>query len=166
MTINWKTLPAYIWLSPFLAISLFSQDLEDLSFGEDNSLDIATWNIEWFPKNGQITVEYVTEIIEQLDLDVLVEVHDQNEMERALEINADITGINNRNLSSFKVSLDTTLNLIPMVPSEKLLITESGIRTAEDVKKIQAAGVNTFLVGESLMTATNPGKKLKEIFFS
>ena len=49
MTINWKTLPAYIWLFPFLAIPLFSQDLEDLSFGEDNSLDIATWNIEWFP---------------------------------------------------------------------------------------------------------------------
>ncbi|SVB08326.1 uncharacterized protein METZ01_LOCUS161180, partial [marine metagenome] len=71
MTINWKTLPAYIWLIPFLAIPLFSQDLEDLSFGEDNSLDIATWNIEWFPKNGQITVEYVTEIIEQLDLDIL-----------------------------------------------------------------------------------------------
>ena len=71
MTINWKTLPAYIWIFPFLAIPLFSQDLEDLSFGEDNSLDIATWNIEWFPKNGQITVEYVTEIIEQLDLDIL-----------------------------------------------------------------------------------------------
>ncbi|MDP7028314.1 MAG: hypothetical protein QF380_07900, partial [Candidatus Marinimicrobia bacterium] len=71
MTINWKTFPAYIWLIPFLAIPLFSQDLEDLSFGDDNSLDIATWNIEWFPKNGQITVEYVTEIIEQLDLDIL-----------------------------------------------------------------------------------------------
>jgi anthranilate phosphoribosyltransferase len=102
----------------------------------------------------------------ELDLDVLVEVHNQNEMERALEINADIIGINNRNLSSFEVSLDTTLNLIPMVPTETLLITESGIHTAKDVKKIQSAGVNTFLVGESLMTAKSPGKKLKEIFFS
>ena len=102
----------------------------------------------------------------ELDLDILVEVHNQNEMERALEINADIIGINNRNLSSFEVSLNTTLNLIPMVPTETLLITESGIRTAEDVKKIQAAGVNTFLVGESLMIAKNPGEKLKELFFS
>jgi len=102
----------------------------------------------------------------ELDLDVLVEVHNQNEMERALEINADIVGINNRDLSSFEVSLDTTLNLIPMAPTETLLITESGIHTADDVKKIQSAGVNTFLVGESLMTAKNPGKKLKEIFFS
>ena len=102
----------------------------------------------------------------ELDLDILVEVHNQNEMERALKIDADIIGINNRDLSSFKVSLNTTLNLIPMVPTETLLITESGIHTAEDVKKIQAAGVNTFLVGESLMTAKNPGKKLKELFFS
>ena len=99
-------------------------------------------------------------------MDILVEVHNQNEMERALKIDADIIGINNRDLSSFKVSLNTTLNLIPMVPTETLLITESGIHTAEDVKKIQAAGVNTFLVGESLMTAKNPGKKLKELFFS
>ena len=102
----------------------------------------------------------------ELDLDILVEVHNQNEMERALKIDADIIGINNRNLSSFEVSLDTTLNLIPMVPTETLLITESGIHTAKDVKKIQSAGVNTFLVGESLMTAKSPGKKLKEIFFS
>ena len=102
----------------------------------------------------------------ELDLDILVEVHNQNEMERALKIDADIIGINNRDVSSFKVSLNTTLNLIPMVPTETLLITESGIHTAKDVKKIQAAGVNTFLVGESLMTAKNPGKKLKELFFS
>ncbi len=67
---NWKTIPAFIWLV-LSATALFTQDLEDLSFGEDNSLDIATWNIEWFPKNGQITVEYVTEIMEQLELDVL-----------------------------------------------------------------------------------------------
>ena len=56
MTNNWKTIPAFIWLL-FSAAALFAQDLEDLSFGTDNSLDIATWNIEWFPKNGQITVE-------------------------------------------------------------------------------------------------------------
>ena len=70
MTDNWKTILAFIWVL-LSATALFTQDLEDLSFGEDNSLDIATWNIEWFPKNGQITVEYVTEIMEQLELDVL-----------------------------------------------------------------------------------------------
>jgi endonuclease/exonuclease/phosphatase family metal-dependent hydrolase len=67
---NWKTIPAFIWLV-LSATALSAQDLEDLSFGTDSSLDIATWNIEWFPKNGQTTVEYVTQILQQLDLDVL-----------------------------------------------------------------------------------------------
>ena len=70
MVDNWKTVLAFIWVL-LSATVLFTQDLEDLSFGTDNSLDIATWNIEWFPKNGQITAEYVIEIMEQLELDVL-----------------------------------------------------------------------------------------------
>ena len=68
---NWKKITVFIWLFVFSMVELFPQDLEDLSFGDDNSLDVATWNIEWFPKDGQVTVEFVTEIIEQLDLDVL-----------------------------------------------------------------------------------------------
>lgn len=68
---NRNTLPVYIWMISYLVCPLFSQDLDDLSFGEDSSLEIATWNIEWFPKNGQATVDYVIEIIEQLDLDIL-----------------------------------------------------------------------------------------------
>ena len=70
MTNNWNTIPAFIWLL-LSATVLFTQDLEDLSFGTDNSLDIATWNIEWFPKNGEATVEYVMQILQQLDLDIL-----------------------------------------------------------------------------------------------
>ena len=71
MIMNWKTSTVFTWIILYSTNLLFSQDLEDLSFGEDNSLEIATWNIEWFPKNGQATVDYVTEIIEQLDLDIL-----------------------------------------------------------------------------------------------
>jgi indole-3-glycerol phosphate synthase len=97
-------------------------------------------------------------------LDVLVEVHDALELEAALDLKTTLLGINNRNLKTFEVSLQTTLDLLSSIPKEKLVITESGILQAADVKTIRAAGVNAFLIGEAFMRATNPGKALAELF--
>lgn len=100
------------------------------------------------------------------NLDVLVEVHDEAEVERALALEPSMLGINNRNLNSFEVSLDTTLRLKDKIPSECLIVTESGIHTSEDVEMMQSNGVNSFLVGEAFMRAPDPGAKLKELFFA
>jgi indole-3-glycerol phosphate synthase len=97
-------------------------------------------------------------------LDVLVEVHDALELEAALELKTPLLGINNRNLKTFEVSLQTTLDLLSSIPKEKLVITESGILQAADVKTMRAAGVNAFLIGEAFMRAANPGKALAELF--
>jgi len=97
-------------------------------------------------------------------LDVLVEVHDALELEAALQLNTPLLGINNRNLKTFEVSLQTTLNLLSSIPKEKLVITESGILQSADVKTMRAAGVNAFLIGEAFMRAANPGKALAELF--
>ena len=100
----------------------------------------------------------------ELDLDVLVEVHDEGELERALEVPAPLIGVNNRNLRSFEVSLETTLRLRARVPAERLLVTESGIATRADVARLRAAGVDSFLVGETFMRASDPGTALRELF--
>ena len=100
------------------------------------------------------------------DLDVIVEVHDYSELELALEIGCDIIGINNRNLHTFDVDLNTSEELVKYIKDDQLIIAESGIHTYEDVKKMNQCGINTFLVGESLMTAKDPINKFKEIFKS
>ena len=102
----------------------------------------------------------------QKNLDVIVEVHDHNELEAALEINCDIIGINNRNLHTFEVDLNTTIDLIKYINNDQLIIAESGIHSSEDVKTMNDCGINTFLVGESLMTAKDPKNKFKEIFIN
>ena len=101
----------------------------------------------------------------QLDMDVLVEVHDIDELERALQVPAPLLGINNRNLRSFEVSLDTTLSMKDAVPKDRLLVTESGIVDAGDVARMRAAGVHAFLVGETFMRAEEPGEALRQLFF-
>ena len=101
----------------------------------------------------------------QLDMDVLVEVHDIDELERALQVPVPLIGINNRNLRTFEVSLDNTLAMKDAVPKDRLLVTESGIVVADDVARMRAAGVNAFLVGETFMRADEPGEALRQLFF-
>ena len=99
-----------------------------------------------------------------LDMAVLVEVHDGAELERALNLKTPLVGVNNRNLKTFEVSLDTTLSLRTQVPSDRILVTESGIHTRDDVLRMGAAGINAFLVGEAFMRAPDPGVALEALF--
>lgn len=99
-----------------------------------------------------------------LDMAVLVEVHDRAELDRALKLRTPLLGINNRNLQTFEVSLDTTLGLAKDVPTDRLLVTESGITTAADVARLRDAKVNAFLVGEAFMRAEDPGVALAGLF--
>ena len=99
-----------------------------------------------------------------LDMAVLVEVHDQSELERALKLKTPLIGINNRNLKTFEVSLDTTLALLSLVGADRIVVTESGIQTRDDVLRMGAAGVNAFLVGEAFMRADDPGQALAKLF--
>lgn len=103
---------------------------------------------------------------QELGLDVLVEVHNEDELDWALELPNKLIGINNRDLHTFDVDLQTTLELLKFISSEHIVVTESGILTGEDVENMRSNGVNSFLVGESFMRTPEPGEKLKELFFS
>ena len=100
----------------------------------------------------------------ELGMAVLVEVHDEPELERALRLQTPLLGINNRDLRNFQVSLDTTLNMLPKIPPGRLLVTESGILTSADVSRLRGAGVCAFLVGEAFMREPEPGQALARIF--
>lgn len=100
----------------------------------------------------------------ELGMDVLVEVHDRRELELALQLPNRLIGINNRNLHTFEVSLQTTFDLLPMIPADRLVVTESGILTKEDVAIMREQRVHGFLIGESFMRAADPGEKLAELF--
>jgi indole-3-glycerol phosphate synthase len=95
-------------------------------------------------------------------LDVLCEVHDEAELGRALDLGFDLIGVNNRDLKTFEVKLDTALRLAPMIPDGIVRVAESGISSAADIRRLREAGYHAFLIGESLMKAEHPGEKLKE----
>ena len=99
-----------------------------------------------------------------LDMAVLVEVHDRDELHRALKLRTPLVGINNRNLRTFEVSLETTIGMLDAVPEGRIVVTESGIATREDVARMRQAGVHTFLVGEAFMRADDPGDALERLF--
>jgi indole-3-glycerol phosphate synthase len=99
-----------------------------------------------------------------LGLAVLVEVHDRTELERALELKTPLIGVNNRNLQTFETRLETTLDLLDAIPEDRIVVTESGILSVEDVQRMRAAGVGCFLVGEAFMRAEDPGAALERLF--
>ena len=101
----------------------------------------------------------------ELGMDVLLEVHDELEMQRALSTDARLIGINNRSLHTFETSLQTTLSMLGMVPEERILVTESGIHTSADVKLMRDNNIHAFLVGEAFMRAEDPGVRLAELFY-
>ena len=103
-------------------------------------------------------------LAQQLGMDVLMEVHDAAELQRAIASGAKLIGINNRNLRTFEVSLNTTLNMLGEVPADRLLVTESGILSPQDVGLMREHHVHAFLVGEAFMRAEDPGAKMAELF--
>lgn len=103
-------------------------------------------------------------LAQHLGMDVLVEVHDAEELERALMLRTPLIGINNRNLRTFETRLETTLDLLNRMPTDRIVVTESGIHAPADVVRMRASGVHAFLVGEAFMKAPDPGAKLAELF--
>jgi indole-3-glycerol phosphate synthase len=108
----------------------------------------------------------LSNLAEELGLDVLIEVHDREELELALAVPGRLIGINNRDLRSFQVSLETTIDLVDSVPKERILVTESGIHNRNNVARMREQGVQAFLVGEAFMRAADPGAMLAELFSS
>lgn len=105
-------------------------------------------------------------LAQQLGMDVLVEVHDEQELYRALKLDTPLIGINNRNLRTFETHLETTIDLLPQIPGDRIVVTESAIHTPQDVALMRQHNVNAFLVGEAFMRANDPGEKLAELFQS
>ena len=114
---------------------------------------------------GDAQLNELAALATHLGMDVLVEVHDAPELERAAHLEPLLLGINNRDLRTFDTTLDTTLNLLDRIPAGRTVVTESGIHTRADVARMRAAGVHGFLVGEAFMRAGHPGAKLRELFF-
>ncbi len=115
---------------------------------------------------GDEQLENLNALAQSLGMDVLIEVHDKEELQRALRVPNPMIGINNRNLRTFEVSLQTTLDMLEQIPDGKLVITESGILTPEDVALMREHDVHGFLVGEAFMRAQDPGKELARLFFT
>ena len=115
---------------------------------------------------GDAMMNELLALAHHLEMDVLMEVHDREEMERAILSGARLIGVNNRNLRTFEVSLQTTLGMLDMLPQGRVLVTESGIHTPDDVTLMREHNINAFLVGEAFMRADEPGEKLAELFSS
>ncbi len=113
---------------------------------------------------GDAQLHVLNELAQRFGMDVLVEVHDRDELARALALGNTLIGINNRNLDTFEVSLQTTLNLLPLIAEDRIVVTESGIHTPRDVELMRNHNVHAFLIGEAFMRADDPGEKLVELF--
>jgi indole-3-glycerol phosphate synthase len=103
------------------------------------------------------------ELAHSLDMDAVVEIHDEGELDKAIEAGSRIIGINNRDLKTFDVSLETSLRLCKLIPREKLIVSESGISSSDDIKRLKSAGINVLLIGEAFMRAPDPGEELKKL---
>jgi len=114
---------------------------------------------------GDATLLELSQLAHHLNMDVLVEVHDKEELERALRLNCRLIGINNRNLRTFETKLETTIELLAGIPEDRIVVTESAIHTRQDIELMLDNGVNAFLVGEAFMRAAQPGEKLAELFY-
>lgn len=112
-----------------------------------------------------LTLQTLADAAREVDLDVLVEVHDRLELERALRLRLPMVGINNRDLKRFVTDIETTIGLLRDIPADRLVVTESGINTREQVAYLRGREVNAFLVGEAFMREVEPGAKLQELFF-
>jgi indole-3-glycerol phosphate synthase len=115
---------------------------------------------------GDTHMSELAALARELNLDVLVEVHDGAELERALRLDTPLVGINYRDLGTFEVSLQTTLDLIESITDDRIVITESGISSDRDITLMREHGVHAFLIGEAFMRASDPGAKLAELFNS
>ena len=111
------------------------------------------------------TLNQLYSLATALNMDVLIEVHDEEELQRALPLGATLVGINNRNLRTFETSLNTTIDLLPLIPDDRIVVTESGIHYPDDIALMRENKVDAFLVGEAFMRADDPGSALKSLFF-
>ena len=115
---------------------------------------------------SDMQAQEIVGVATEIGLDILVEVHDREELERGMMLRTPLIGINNRNLHTFETSLDTTLNLLTDVFQDRTVVTESGIHSREDIELMQKNNVNTFLIGEAFMKTEDPGEELKRLFFN
>ena len=116
-----------------------------------------------FAALDDVQLHDLTQVSQELGMEVLMEVHDNTEMQRALKTNARIIGINNRNLKNFVTSLDTSINLAPLVSEDRIVVSESGIHSADDIKNLQQHNINTFLIGEAFMKRKDPGYAMQRM---
>ena len=112
---------------------------------------------------GDAQLQELSGLALHLEMDVLVEVHDAEELQRALALQLPLLGINNRNLRAFETTLDTTIGLLAEIPEDRLVISESGIHQTADIRRLQSAGVNAFLIGEAFMRADDPGAAMQSL---
>jgi indole-3-glycerol phosphate synthase len=103
------------------------------------------------------------ELAHSLDMDAIVEIHDERELDKAIEADGKIIGVNNRDLKTFDVSLETSIKLCRLIPREKIIVSESGISSSDDIKRLKSAGINVLLIGETFMRAPEPGEELRKL---
>jgi indole-3-glycerol phosphate synthase len=140
--------------------------MTDLLEPLDQDFPPAKVDREWFQRLTRGAWRRASELesaSRDVGMAVLVEVHDAAELERALKLETPLLGINNRNLRTFETRLETTLDLLPRIPADRVVITESGILSRADVARMRSAGVEVFLVGEAFMRARDPGAELKAL---